>query len=305
MALCGRPNVGKSTLLNALLGEPLAVASGKPQTTRERLLGIWSRPHFQAVLVDTPGIHRARSALNRYMVQEAMRGAEDVDLILSLAEVPALSDPDAMAQWEPGPVAQEVLAQLVALQRPLILVLTKADRLAHPDLLLPIIDRWSRLHDFPAIVPVSGLQERGLEALEHEVVSRLPAAPPYYDSDQLSNRHLRWHVAERIRGELFDRLHQELPYSCAVVVDEFQENRDRDRIRATVHVERPNQQGMVIGRGGQTIRSVSQAARARISALTGRPCDLFLQVRVTRNWSRDPQKLVELGYGGGGGEGHE
>ncbi len=296
VALCGRPNVGKSTLLNALLGEELAIATKLPQTTRERMLGIWTTDRFQAVLVDTPGIHRARSALNKYMVEEALRGARDVDLILMLAEVPALPDDAAAQAWTPGPGAVEAVELLGATGKPMILVLTKADLLPEPRMLLPIIAGWQAIRSFDAVVPVSAVQGRGLEALRSEVEAALPAGAPLYDPDQLSDRSTRWHAAELVRAELFERLGQELPYSCAVTIAEFKQLRARDRIEAVIHVERASQKGIVIGARGRTVKAVSIAARERIERLTGRPCELFLEVRVTPRWTKDPGRLAELGY---------
>ncbi len=296
VAICGRPNVGKSTLLNALMGEPIAVATEHPQTTRERLLGIWTRPTFQAVLVDTPGIHRARSALNRFMVDQAIAGARDVDLVLLLAETPALRDDEQAATWEPGPVALEGLAALAKLQRPMALVLTKTDRLSDRRHLLPVIEAWTKQHAFEVVVPTSALRAEGLDVLEAEVHGRLPQGPRYYDAEQLSDRNLRWHAAELVRAELFVHLGQELPYSCAVVVTGWNEGEERDVVRATIHVERESQKGMVIGKGGRVIKALSIGARARIAALTGRPCDLRMSVQVARNWTRDPDKLTRLGY---------
>lgn len=296
VALCGRPNVGKSTLLNALVGEPVAVATAHPQTTRERLLAIWTQPEFQAVLVDTPGIHRARSALNRFMVEQAIRGARDVDLVLLLAECPVLREEAQALEWAPGPVALEGLTALAELRRPILLVLTKVDVLPDRRLLLPVIDAWCRHHAFEAVVPTSALRGEGLSELRAELVARLPEGPRYYDPEQLTDRHLRWHAAELVRAELFEHLGQELPYSCAVRVTGWQERDDRDTVRATLFVERDSQQGIVIGKGGRMIKALSMGARRRIAALTGRPCDLVLQVRVAPDWTRDPDALSHLGY---------
>jgi GTPase len=296
VALCGRPNVGKSTLLNALLGEDLAIATALPQTTRERMLGIWTTDRFQAVLVDTPGIHRAKSALNKFMVEEALRGARGVDLILMLAEVPRLPGRAEANEWEPGPGAVEAVSLLAEVSKPMVLVLTKCDLLDDRDLLLPIIAKWQAIHAFAGVVPISALRAGGLEALRAEVERALPEGPPLYDLEQLSDRSTRWHAAELIRAELFERLGQELPYSCAVTIEQFKELRERDRVEARVHVERASQKGIVIGAKGRTIKAVSMAARARIEALTGRPCELFLEVRVTPRWTRDPKRLEDLGY---------
>ena len=296
VALCGRPNVGKSTLLNALLGTELAVASALPQTTRERMLGVWSTARFQAVLVDTPGIHRARSALNTFMVDEAMRGARDVDLVLMLAEIPIVADSETAERWEPGPGALAVLSALEKTGRPLGLVLTKLDRLSSPGLQLPIIRAWSSRASFAFIVPTSARAGNGLDRLEDELVRFLPESPPLYDAEQLSDRAMRWHAGERVRAALFATLSQELPYSCAVTIESFKERPEKDTIRAVIHVERDSQKAILIGRKGKTIKSISTRARQDIAEFTGRPCDLFVNVKVTRNWTKNPVLLEKLGY---------
>ncbi|MCB9570165.1 MAG: GTPase Era [Myxococcales bacterium] len=298
VALCGRPNVGKSTLLNALVGSEVAVASRLPQTTRQRLLGIWGGDAFQAVLVDTPGIHRARSPLNRYMVDEALRGATGVDLVLMLAEAPILEDAEAAAAWTPGEGARAALDAVIPLGAPIVLVLTKVDRLRHRELLLPVISTWSAIHPFEAIVPIAATTGEGLETLREVVQGRLPEGEALYDPETLSDRDLRWHAGERVREAIFALLSDELPYSCAVTIESFREQRRpaKDVIRAIVHVERESQKAMVIGKGGQTIREISMRARQAIAELTGRPCDLFLTVKVTRNWTRDPELMARLGY---------
>jgi len=298
LALCGRPNVGKSTLLNALLQTELALATKFPQTTRERMLGIWSTDDFQAVLIDTPGIHRARSVLNKYMVSEAVRGARDADLVLLLAEVPRLPTDEAAEQWEPGESATAALHTLQDLGRPIALVLTKVDRLTSRDHLLPIITRWQQLHTFHAVLPICAIDGHGLDELAEVVRESLPCGEPLFDRDNLSDRGMRWHAGERIRAALFRHLSQELPYSCAVTIESYREQRSppKDIIRATVHVERESQKKVVIGKGGQAIRSISMDARREISELTERPCDLFLTVRLTRNWTRDPNLMKRLGY---------
>jgi len=296
VALCGRPNVGKSTLVNALVGEPVAVSTRFPQTTRERMLAVWQGEGFQAVLVDTPGIHRAKSALNRYMVDEARRGARGVDVCLLLAEAPRLPDDAAVAAWTPGPGARGALEAVAEAGVPVILVLTKCDLLLARDHVLPIIDRWQALHPFEAVVPTAALSAEGLGPLREEIISRLPEGPPLFDDDRLTDRDLRWHVQELVRGELFSHLAEELPYSCAVVVEAFREGHTADRIRAAIHVERASQKGIVIGKGGRTIKAISQGTRPKIEQLTGRPCTLLLDVRVSEQWSKDPRQLERLGY---------
>lgn len=296
VAICGRPNVGKSTLLNALVGDTIAVTTPHPQTTRERMLGVWTQPHFQVVLVDTPGFHRARSALNKFMVAQARGGARDVDLILLLAECPDLRTTEQAAAWEPGEVALEALEAVAGLGPPVALVLNKIDRLIDRDWLLPVIHAWSTRHAFVRVLPTSAVTREGLDALESFIVERLEVGPRYYSEEDLSDRTMRWHAGELIRAELFEKLREELPYSCAVRIHQFEEQEDRDRITATIYVERDSQKGMVIGKGATTIRQISIGARARISKLTGRRCDLRLDVAVAKNWSKDPEKLEKLGY---------
>ncbi len=296
VALCGRPNVGKSTLLNALLGTDLAVASKLPQTTRERMLGVWTTDSFQAVLVDTPGIHRARSALNSYMVDEALRGARDVDLILMLAEIPIVTDEETASKWKPGPGALAVLDALSKTGRPIGLVLTKLDRLPSADLLLPIIHAWVERAPFAFVVPTSARERVGLERLSSELLKFLPQSPPLYDDDQLSDRAMRWHAGERVRAAIFATLSQELPYSCAVTIESFKERPDKDVIKAAIHVERESQKPILIGRKGKTVKTISTRARADIARFTGRPCDLFVTIKVTRNWTKKPELLEKLGY---------
>jgi GTP-binding protein Era len=301
VAICGRPNVGKSTLLNALLGEPVAVATPYPQTTRERLLGIWTEAAFQAVLVDTPGIHRARSALNEFMVRQAVAAARDVDLVLLLDEAPAFRDAATAEAWQPGEVALSALQMLAPLGHPIVLVLTKVDRLRDRSLLLPVLANWGARHEFAAIVPTAALQGEGLDTLRNEVVQRLPEGPQLYPPEDLSDRGMRWHAAELVRAELFEHLGDELPYSCAVRVDRYEHKRDRDRIVATIFVERDSQKGMVIGKGGRVVGAVRTGAQARIERLAGRPCELHLSVEVAKNWTKDPSKLERLGYRDPGG----
>jgi GTP-binding protein Era len=296
VAICGRPNVGKSTLVNALIGEVVLVTTPYPQTTRERVLGIWTGPSFQVVLVDTPGIHRARSALNRFMVAEAKRATRGVELIVLLAEVPVLSEAKVADDWRPGPVAKEALDILAGTGLPIVLVLTKLDRLERRALLLPVIQRWSSLHAFESVLPVSAHTGEGMQALEREVVSRLPEGPALYDPEQLSDRPLRWHAAELVRAELFEHLGQELPYSCAVTVESYEEHDDRHRVHATIHVERESQKGMTVGKGGKVIKAISRGARQRIAQLIGKPCELFVEVRVTKSWTKNPELLGRLGY---------
>jgi GTP-binding protein Era len=240
-------------------------------------------------------LHRPKSALNRYMVAEALAGCRDVDVVLMLAETPRIGGARATT-WTPGDGALAALASLAGLGKPIVLVLTKVDTLDDPGALLPVIDAWSKHHDFAAVVPIAALQGDGLEQLEQEVASRLGVGQSLFPDEQLTDRPMRWHAAELVRAELFEHLGEELPYCCAVVVQRYVERPEMDAIEATVFVERDSQRGMVIGKGARVIKAISMAARGRIERLTGRACDLRLRVDVAPNWTKDPSCLAALGY---------
>lgn len=298
VALFGRPNVGKSTLLNALLGEAVAVATALPQTTRERMLGIWSAPEFQAALIDTPGFHAPKSALNEHMVREAVASVRAADVVALLVEMPQLSAA-ARDEWDPGEGAKAALESArsaAARGVPLILVVTKCDLARDPADYELVVQKWRALAEFVEAIGISVDAGTGLDELGRAVSTRLPEGPPLYRDGELSDRSMRWHAAEIIRGVAFAALERELPYSCAVTIGAYREGRQRDRIEATLHVERNSQKGIVIGAGGRMIRSISMQARTRIAQLTGRPCDLFLDARVTAHWTREPAQLEALGY---------
>lgn len=299
IAFCGRPNVGKSSLLNQLVGVELAVTTPFPQTTRETHFGVWTTPNFQAVLVDTPGIHQPRSAMNRFMVQQALYGAKDVDLILLLAELPQLTEEEAEL-WQPGEGARLALQSLVSLGKPIALVLTKSDQVKNREIILPVIDKWRQMHDFCETLITSARTKEGLDELRSLVESTLKPGPLYFDKDALSDRSARWHAAERIRKAIFHSLKQELPYRCAVTIEMYkeQEHPPKDHIRAVIHVEQESQKAIVVGHKGTMIRKISMAARKEISEFNQRPCDLFINVKVTPNWTQNPKLMEQLGYHG-------
>jgi GTP-binding protein Era len=294
VAVCGRPNVGKSTLVNAMVGSPVAVATAHPQTTRERMLGVWTGEGFQAALVDTPGLHRPKSALNKFMVSQALAACRDVDVVLLLAEAPIIQG--VPAEWSTGESAREGLDAIAKTGKPIVLAITKCDRIRDPRRLLPVIAAWAPLHEFAAVVPIAALHGDGIAELGRVLVEHLPAGPAHFDADSLTDRPMRWHAAEQVRAVLFEHLGDELPYSCAVVIGEFREAPDRDSIKAKIFVERTSQRGIVVGKGGQMIKAISMGARERIARLTGRPCDLRLEVDVAPDWTKDPDRLARLGY---------
>lgn len=275
VALLGRPNAGKSSLLNRLVGEALAIVTPKPQTTRSRILGIVSRPDAQILLIDTPGFHAGSRALDRALARVAEEVADDCDVAVLLV--------DPAAGWD---AAHEALRErLVRRGAPVQVVATKADRrLASPEL--------------PADHAISARTGQGVEGLLDALVARLPESPPLHDPELLTDRPLRFLVAERVREAAFQELAQEVPYETAVEVVAFDERSRPDliTIRAHLIVERASQKGIVLGRGGARIKAIGQRARPGIEALVGRHVFLDLWVKVEPRWTRKPRRLQALGY---------
>jgi GTP-binding protein Era len=285
IALIGVPNVGKSTLLNRLLGEKLAITSPKPQTTRHRLLGILNQPGGQLLFLDTPGVLEPKGALNAALVQTALAALAEADVVVWLVE-PRAPDPE-----------DRVLAQLRRFQRPLVVALNKVDQVAKP-VLLPLIAAYHGLFPGAPIVPVSALTGDGLPELLAEIVKLLPTAPALYPEDLMTDRQERFLVTELLRERLLHHLAQEIPYAVAVLVEEFDESRRPElvRLRAVIYVERESQKGIVIGKQGRLLKLVGQEARGEIEALLSAHVFLDLRVKVWKNWRRDPRALRLFGY---------
>jgi GTP-binding protein Era len=293
VAIVGVPNVGKSTLLNGILGEKLAIVSPRAQTTRNRILGVWngeqSGRRGQIAFLDTPGIHEARSALGRYMVQEARSALEDADVLLLVAE--AQSAP-AQARAE-----SRLLAECRASKRPIVLALNKVDRLKDKKRLLPLLQRWSERGPFAALVPISATRGTGVGDVVGELLAALPPRPPLHGPDTLTDRSERFLASELIREQLFLHLRQELPTSVAVVIDNWEERPGGDVvIDASIMVEREPQKAIAVGRAGSMIREVGTAARPEITRLLGRPAHLRLHVKVAPRWTDSPEGIARLGY---------
>jgi GTP-binding protein Era len=294
-AIVGRPNVGKSTLLNRILGEKVAIVTPKPQTTRTRLLGIVNRDDAQLVLVDTPGIHRPRGRLNEFMLRTALAAIGDVDLVLALAEASRRHPDD-----------QLVLEALRSSPRPKLLAVNKIDQVRDKETLIPILDELAKLASFEEIVPISALTGENVDRLVDLLFARLPEGPRYFPPDMVTDQSERQLAAELIREQIMMQTEQELPYTTAVVVDDWQQETIDEarpgeptrfvRITATIHVERESQKGIVIGKAGQRIKAIGTAARGGLEPLLGARVFLELFVRVQRNWTRDPRRLREFGY---------
>ncbi len=286
VAIIGRPNVGKSTLLNRIVGQKIAITTPKPQTTRNRILGIQNLDNAQVLYVDTPGIHDARSPLNRYMVDQARAACLDVDVILWLVEANRPVDKDPM-----------IPKLLEKSKRPILLVINKIDTIPK-DRLLPLIDAYCKICPFASIVPVSALKGDGVDELMAEIPDLLPEGPRYYPEDQLTDVPERFIVAEMIREQIMMRTKDEVPYGVAIVVERFQENPARNMvgIGAVINVERDSQKGILVGKGGTMIRHIGQAARKEIERMLGVKVHLELFVRVQKNWTSSGRMMKEFGY---------
>lgn len=287
VAIIGQPNVGKSTLLNRILGQKIAITSPKPQTTRNRILGIHHIKDGQILFLDTPGIHQARGGLNRYMVEVALASIRDVDVVLLLVE----------AGSEPGEGVLAIIDILRRLTCPVVLVINKIDLLV-PTALLERIDGYRQLFDFREIVPISALSGNGVDRLVELLPPLLPAGPQYYPDDMVTDLPERFIAAEMIREQVMKKTRNEIPYGTAVQIESFEENPHRQLvvIKAVIHVERDSQKRIVVGRQGEMIKDIGATARRDIEKFLG--CRVFLElfVRVDKNWTQSTRLLKEFGY---------
>lgn len=287
IGIIGRPNVGKSTLLNALVGEKLAITTSKPQTTRNRIMGIRNQAEGQMIFMDTPGIHRADSPLNRQMVQIAKDTFQRVDMLLPLVEAPA------------GIQAADrfIIQSLPEGAMPVILIINKID-LVNKTQLLPMIDQLRSLHAFAAIVPVSAYTGEGLPSLISEILLALPEGPVHFPEDTMTDASERFLAAEIIREKIILLTRQEIPYATAVVVDAFKEDEGKQliRISATIHVEKGSQKGILIGKKGSMLKEIGTKARRDLEAFFNARIYLELFVRVQKDWTHDEKMLKQFGY---------
>jgi GTP-binding protein Era len=291
VALLGRPNVGKSTLLNALLGERLAIISHHPQTTRDRVAGVLTQGAVQMVFLDTPGFHRAKNRLGERMNDVASAAAKDCDVAIFMTDV------------GPGPFAvrdedRRILATIPD-GTPTLLVVNKIDRVAPRSKLLPVLEALGALRAFAAVVPISatsGGRAGGVARVASEVAKLVPEGDALFGEDELSDRPLRFFVAEIVREQALRRTRQEVPHGVAVTVDAFEEGAKLARIAVTIHVAKESHKAILIGGGGAMLREIGTAARRRAEALLGRKVHLETFVRATPSWFDDPARLAELGY---------
>jgi GTP-binding protein Era len=287
ISILGRPNVGKSTLFNRILGEKIAIVTEKPQTTRNRILGIKNVEGGQFIFLDTPGIHKGRSELNQRMVQIAIASGWDADVLLFMIEATSpLIEKD-----------QEMIESLKGSDGIPFLVVNKID-LVKKETLLPIMDQYQRLHPFQKIIPLSAITGDGVAILLDEILKVLPGSAPYYPEDMITDQTERFWVSEIIREKVIQQSYHEIPYSTAVTIEEFKEHPEKNLvvIKGTISVERDSQKKILIGKGGQKLRQIGEAARKEAEALLGTKVFLELWVRVERNWTQDSRALNRMGY---------
>jgi len=285
VSIAGAPNVGKSTLLNRILGEKISITSKKAQTTRNRILGVLHRPAAQLIFLDTPGIHRAKNTLNTRIVDIAISAMSGTDMILFMTDA---SEPDKDSE-------SIILKTLNKQNRVVVLALNKTDMVSKSHI-LPVIDRWTKAYPFEAIVPVSAKTGDQVEDLINLMEKSLPEGPPYFPEDTFTDMPERFIAGEMIREKVFRLTGQEIPYSTAVTVETFSERKKLVSIQATIHVERDSQKGIVIGKKGTKLGQIGEEARKDIERMLGTKVFLRLFVRVQKNWSRDTRAMRKFGY---------
>jgi GTPase len=289
VAVVGRPNVGKSTLVNALVGRKVSIVTSRPQTTRQRVIGVATGPRAQLLFVDTPGMHRReRHALNKLMNRSAQASLADADVVLVVVEAGRWTDED-----------DDVLARAIATGRPVRLLLNKIDRIHPREAVLPMLQAAAERADFAAVVPISAERGENLERLQELLENAVPEGPALYPPEQWSNRDERFHIAEVVREKLMRRLREELPYGLAVEIERLAESEQgRLEVGAVVWVEREAHKAIVIGKGGEMLKAAGQAARIELKARFNRPVHLEIWVKVREHWTDRESDLRRLGYDG-------
>lgn len=285
VALVGRPNVGKSTLMNFLVGQKVAITSNKPQTTRNKISGIYTTDDMQVVFVDTPGIFKPHLELDDYMDKASLSSLKDVDLILFMVE------PEKMGRGD-----EYIIEQLKKVNVPILLLINKVDQV-NPNELLPIIDEYHKLDVFKEFLPISATQGIGIADLIEVLREYLPEGPDYYDPEQITDRPEYFMVAELIREQILKLTAEEVPHAAAVWVERMnQHENNKLQIEVTIYVEKSGQKGIIIGKGGAMLKQIGIKSRKQIEELLGEKVNLKLWVKVQRNWRSDPRFLKQIGY---------
>jgi GTPase len=311
VAIVGRTNVGKSTFLNAALGTPLAIVSHQPQTTRDLLLGVVHGPDLQIAFVDTPGLHRPRNELGRRTNAEAVDSLRSADAALFVTDVfqrqrtregeegaeGEVKETRPRSRHAPEPRSDRDLISLLPEGLPTVLVVNKVDRLRDKTKLLPFLQELNEVRSFAATVPISALRNEGVDRVLAELARLLPERAAGHDEDALTDRPLSFFAREYIREQILGGFGQEVPHAVAVTIDAFDERATGFHVSATIHVEKPGQRAILVGRGGEKIRDIGTAARHRLEQLAEQPVHLRLFVRVTDAWRSAPRRLSEFGYG--------
>lgn len=288
IAVIGKPNVGKSTFLNRVLGQKISITSRKPQTTRHQILGIKTVDNVQYLFIDTPGMHdKSENAMSKYMNRAAKSTLNDVDVILWLVEADHMTLED-----------EYVLSFLKRVDKPIILVITKIDKIGDKARLLPFIERMQKLLNFKTIVPISSTKRQNLETLLAEIASELPESPFYFEEGQITDKNNRFLITEIIREKIIRNTGQELPYATTVEIEDWKVKDKIQHISVLIWVERVGQKNIVIGKEGEKLKTIGTDARKEIEALLNEKVFLRLWVKVKENWSNDDRLLRELGYGG-------
>ena len=291
-AIIGKPNVGKSTLMNGLLDFKLSIISPRPQTTRRRVMGIINRPKYQIIFLDTPGLIDPKYRLQKVLGTFIETSINDADMLLYLVECMNMKAENQIIIEEEIQKLSEINPQ----KKSVILIINKIDLFSR-DQLLPLLNRYNSLYPFHKLIPVSAIKKDGLHELEIEMEQLLPVHPPFYDPDVLTEQPERFFVAEFIREQIFLHFHEEIPYSTEVQIEEFKErNNGKDLIQAVIHVERDSQKGIIIGKKGSTIKNIGVKARKVIENFLGREVFLEIRVKVSKNWRKNEDQIRKFGY---------
>ncbi|MBN6186168.1 GTPase Era [Aneurinibacillus sp. BA2021] len=288
VAIVGRPNVGKSTLMNHIVGQKVAIMSDKPQTTRNKIRAVYTSEEGQIIFLDTPGVHKPKSKLGNYMNRTVENALREVDVILFLVD----------ASEKLGPGDEYIIEKLKEVRTPVYLVINKIDKV-HPDELLPFIDQYKELYPFEEIIPVSALQGNNVQRLMDQLLSRLPEGPQYYPADQITDHPERFVVSELIREKILHLTREEVPHSIAVVIEQMkprEENEHLIDIYATIYTERPTQKGILVGKQGSMMKEIGMRAREDIERLLGTKVYLNLWIKVKKDWRNQENLFKNLGF---------
>jgi GTPase len=291
VAILGRPNVGKSTLLNKLIGEKLAITTNKPQTTRENMIGVYNGKELQIGFLDTPGYHGGKKKLNKFMAEKAISSIDDTDIVIIIVDATLKSE---KFSEKFGP--DEIAKRAHQLNKPIIIVLNKVDIMKYKPSLLPMMEKWTDVDGVKSVIPISAKTGEGIEQLLEETKKYLPEGPAFYPEGMITDRSKKWLASEMIRENIMILLSQELPYSTAVIVDRIERKKSGTYVDARIFVERESQKAIMIGKKGSMIKVIGERGRNSLSLLLKNKVHLFLDVKVDSEWTNRINRMKELGY---------